>query len=135
MKRLIISGPRSCRKYTTVSKEIEQYILELQGVDEIVSGGSTGVDLIAKQYAEEHSIPYKEFEPNWQDEINAAGMVRDMRMAEYGTHLLILSNGKTKESKNLIAEAKKQNLIVKTIGYVEETISEQRRGIISFSTA
>lgn len=131
MKKLIISGPRTCRKFTAVSKEIERYITELNGVDEIIAGGSTGVDLIAKQYALDKQIPYKEFEPNWQDDMNAAGMVRDAHMAEYGTHLLILSNGASKESRNILSEAKKNNLIIKTVGYVEEMLVEQKQALVS----
>ena len=46
-------------------------------------------------------------------------MVRDAQMAEYGTHLLVLSNGVSKESKNLIAEAKRHNLVIKTVGVFE----------------
>ena len=127
MKKLIISGPRTCRKFTTVSNEIEKYIAELNGVDEIITGGSTGVDLIAKQYALNKNIAYKEFEPNWQDNLNAAGLVRDAHMAEYGTHLLVLSNGASKESRNLIAEAKKNKVTIKTIGYIEEMLIEQKQ--------
>jgi len=59
--------------------------------------------------------------------LNAAGLVRDARMAEYGTHLLVLSNGSSKESRNLIAEAKKNNLTIKTIGYVEEMLIEMKQ--------
>lgn len=129
MKKLIISGPRTCRKFTTVSKEIEKYIAELNGVDEIITGGSTGVDLIAKQYALNNNIAYKEFEPNWQDNLNAAGLVRDAHMAEYGTHLLILSNGSSKESRNLIVEAKKNNLTIKTVGYIEEMLIELKQPV------
>ncbi|PWR72423.1 SLOG family protein [Methanospirillum stamsii] len=127
MKKLIISGPRTCRKFTTVSSEIAKYIKEINGVDEIVTGGSTGVDLIAKEYALQNNIAYKEFAPNWQDDLNAAGLVRDARMTEYGTHLLVLSNGASKESRNLIAEAKKNNLTIKTIGYIEEMLIETKQ--------
>lgn len=129
MKKLIVSGPRTCRKFSTVSNEIGKYIAELQGVEEIITGGSTGVDLIAKQYALNNKIAYKEFSPNWQDDLNAAGLVRDARMADYGTHLLILSNGTSKESKNLIAEAKKNNLTIKTIGYIEEMLIETKQPV------
>ncbi|MDD1724230.1 MAG: DUF2493 domain-containing protein [Methanospirillum sp.] len=131
MKKLIISGPRTCRKFAAVSKEIERYIAELNGVDEIVAGGSTGVDLIAKQFALDNQIPYKEFEPNWQDDMNAAGMIRDAHMTEYGTHLLILSNGASKESRNLLSEAKRNNLTIKTVGYVEDMLVEQKQTIFS----
>ena len=129
MKKLIVAGPRTCRKFSTVSKEIGEYIGEMNGVDEIITGGSTGVDLIAKQYALDNQITYKEFAPNWQDDLNAAGLVRDARMTEYGTHLLVLSNGSSKESKNLIAEAKKNNLTIKTVGYIEEMIVDMKKPV------
>ena len=119
MKKLIISGIRTCNRKDAVFAEINKFVSEIGAVDEIVAGGSTGVDLIAKMYAESRSLKYKEFAPNWQDDLNAAGMVRDAQMAEYGTHLLVLSNGVSKESKNLIAEAKRHNLVIKTVGVCE----------------
>ena len=129
MKKLIVSGLRTCRKFSTVSKEIEKYIAEMNGVDEIITGGSTGVDLIAQQYALDNKIAYKEFAPNWQDNMNAAGLVRDAHMAEYGTHLLVLSNGASKESKNILAVAKKNNLTIKTVGYIEEMFIEMKNPV------
>lgn len=116
MAKLIISGIRTCDRKDAVFAEINKYIAEIGAVEEIIAGGSTGVDMIAKMYAETKGIKYKEFSPNWQDDLNAAGLIRDTRMAEYGTHLLVLSNGVSKESRNLIAEAKRQNVVVKTVG-------------------
>ena len=116
MSKLIISGIRTCTRKETVFTEINKFSHEIGGIDEIVAGGSTGVDLFAKMYAESMGIKYKEFAPNWQDDLNAAGLVRDSRMAEYGTHLLVLSNGLSKESKNLIEEAKRRNLVIKNVG-------------------
>lgn len=135
MSKLIISGIRTCTRKDTVFAEINKFSQEIGGIDEIVAGGSTGVDLFAKLYAESMGIKYKEFAPNWQDDLNAAGMVRDTRMAEYGTHLLILSNGLSKESKNLIEEAKRCNLVIKTVGAfvgVQETEGVLPVGIPTF---
>lgn len=119
MKKLIISGLRTCDRKNTVFTEIDKYILEIGGTDEIVTGGPEGVGLFAKQYAEEKGIKYTEFIPDWQSHINAASFIRDARMAEYGTHLLVLSNGISKESVNLISEARKNRLTIKTIGVFE----------------
>jgi hypothetical protein len=124
MAKLIVSGLRSCQRKETVFGEINKYIAEIGSVDEIISGGSSGVDSYAREYAELNQIKYKEFAPNWQDDLNAAGIIRDSRMAEYGTHLLVLSNGVSKESMNLINEAKNNNLQIRTIGALE-AIPEQ----------
>lgn len=119
MKKLIVTGLRTCERKDLVYAEISKYIAEIGGVDEIVSGGSSGVDRYTKQYAEEHGIKYKEFAPDFQSHINAAIFIRDAEMAEYATHLLVLSNGLSKESKNLIAEARANNLQVKSVGGFE----------------
>jgi len=115
MIRLLIAGPRSCTKNESVSQEITRYITELGGVDEIVAGGSTGVDLMAKKYAVQHQIGYKEFIPNWQNDLNAAGIVRDTRMAEYATHLLVFFHHDSRESLHLLKEAEKYHLRIKKI--------------------
>ncbi len=119
MKKLIVTGLRTCERKDLVFAEISKYISEIGGVDEIVSGGSKGVDAYTRQYAEEHSIKFKEFAPDFQSHINAATFIRDSDMAEYATHLLVLSNGISKESKNLIAEARSHNLQVKSVGGFE----------------
>ena len=119
MKKLIVTGLRTCERKDLVYAEISKYISEIGGVDEIVSGGSKGVDAYTKQYAEEHGIKFKEFAPDFQSHINAATFIRDSDMAEYATHLLVLSNGVSKESKNLITEARTNNLQVKSVGGFE----------------
>ncbi len=119
MKKLIVTGLRTCERKDLVYAEISKFIAEIGGVDEIVSGGSSGVDQYTKQYAQEHRIKFKEFVPDFQSHINAATFIRDAEMAEYATHLLVLSNGISKESKNLIAEAKANNLQVKSVGGFE----------------
>ena len=115
MIRLIIAGPRTCTKNKRVFTEIARYIAELGGADEIITGGATGVDMMAKQYAREHRTAYKEFIPNWQNDLNAAGIVRDCRMAEYGTHLLVFVSNETRESVNCLGEAEKNHLKVSSI--------------------
>ena len=44
MKKLIVTGLRTCERKDLVYAEISKYISEIGGVDEIVSGGSGGVD-------------------------------------------------------------------------------------------
>lgn len=125
MSKLIISGLRTCDRKETVFAEINKYLSEIGAVDEIIAGGSTGVDKFAREFAEAKQIKYKEFAPNWQDDLNAAGMIRDTRMAEYGTHLLVLSNGISKESRNLISEAKNNNITIKTVGVFEGIVETE----------
>ncbi|PWR75529.1 DUF2493 domain-containing protein [Methanospirillum stamsii] len=119
MKKLIVTGLRTCERKDLVYSEISKYISEIGGVEEIVSGGSQGVDLFTKEYAQEHGIKFKEFIPDWESFINGASFIRDEQMASYATHLLVLSNGISKESKNLISEARANNLQIKNVGGFE----------------
>lgn len=125
MAKLIITGLRTCDRKETVFQEINSYLAEIGPVEEIVSGGSTGVDSFAKEYASMHQVKHKEFAPDWECDLNAASFIRDARMAAYATHLLVISNGSSKESKNLIQEATRNNLIIKTVGVLpEQPVSE-----------
>jgi len=114
MVRLIVSGLRTYGKKDTVYAEITRYISEIGSVKEIVTGGSSVVEEIAQQYADENGIKQKEIAPDWQSHLNA-GLIRDTRLAEYGTHLLVLSNGVSKGSNNLIDEAKQKSLTIKIV--------------------
>jgi len=125
MKKLIVTGLRTCERKDRVYAEISKYVSEIGGVDEIVSGGSKGVDFYTKEYATEHGIKFREFAPDFQSHINAATFIRDAEMAEYATHLLVLSNGVSKEAKNLIKEAHVNNIQVKSVGGFEGRIESE----------
>ncbi|HWQ66402.1 MAG TPA: SLOG family protein [Methanospirillum sp.] len=115
MSKVIISGIRTCDQKVPVTAEIEKFLSEIGNVKEIVTGGSTGVEKIAKEYAGELNIKNKEILPDWEADLNAAGMIRDSKLAEYGSHLLVLSDGVSKGCNNLIQEAKRNNLIIKVV--------------------
>lgn len=121
MAKLIITGLRTCARKETVFQEIDSYLTEIGAVEEIISGGSTGVDSFAKEYAAMHQIKHKEFVPDWECDLNAASFIRDAKMAAYATHLLVISNGTSKESKNLIQEASQNNLVIKTVGVLTDS--------------
>ena len=134
MAKVIITGLRTCDRKDTVFSEINKYLSEIGPVEELVSGGSTGVDAFAKEYAAAMNIKYKEFAPDWEADLNAAGFIRDTRMAEYGTHLLVLSNGLSKESKNLINEAQKNGLHIRSVGPFEGMSQPEGKGSSAYPT-
>lgn len=125
MVKLIITGLRTCDRKETVFQEINTYLGEIGMVEEIISGGSTGVDSFAKEYAVMHQIKHREFVPDWECDLNAASFIRDAKMAAYATHLLVISNGTSKESKNLIQEASQNNLVIKTVGVLTDSITSE----------
>ena len=115
MSKVIISGIRTCNMREPVTLEIEKFISEIGNVSEIVTGGSTGIETIAKEYAGEMKIKSKEILPDWEADLNAAGMIRDSKLADYGSHLLVLSDNVSKGCNNLILEAERNNLFIKIV--------------------
>lgn len=137
---VIIAGSRSIKNKDVVYEAIDTCLYTMLNdnatftVDEIVSGGAVGVDTIAREYASDKKIVYKEFRAKWDDlsEPGAfvvysahgpydklAGIRRNRVMARYaasgenGGMLIAIWNGVSKGTKNMIEEAKKEGLIVK----------------------
>lgn len=84
-------------------------IRKIYDVIEIVSGGAKGIDAHGKQYAQDHSLRYKEYPAKWQDfsepcikrsnqygDYNAlAGINRNTLIADYCDKGLVIWDGKS----------------------------------------
>ncbi|AGM46867.1 SLOG family protein [Pseudorhizobium pelagicum] len=130
--RLIVAGGRDFNDATLMRDSIEEFLAELDFNDlEFVLGGAPGADKQAQELAEEEALPHLVIPAAWYDmtspcvrrqnshgEYNAlAGMKRNIKMAEKGTHLIAFWDGKSKGTKDMIDQAKKRNLVVKIINY------------------
>lgn len=76
-------------------------------IDEVVSGGASGVDTIGKDWAEKRNIEFKLFRPNWKEHGKKAGMVRNVEIVEYSDFLLFFWDGKSSGTKHSISVAQK----------------------------
>lgn len=114
--RLIVAG---CRNFKNTELIFKTLLTIFEKVDynniEIVSGGCVGVDTIAIEFAKTYNITYKIFEANWKEFGKAAGPIRNEQMAKYGTHLLAFWDLKSKGTKNMILNAKQNNLHIKVV--------------------
>ena len=72
MIRLIIAGPRDYYDQEKVFRDIHTFQGKF-GIDEIISGGASGVDKLAEEYAFLHQIPFKLFQADWEKYGKAAG--------------------------------------------------------------
>ena len=108
MIRLIIAGPRDYYDRENVFCHIHMFQGKF-GIDEIVSGGASGVDTLAEEYANLYQIPFKLFPADWEKYGKAAGPIRNQQMAEYGNVLLAFDRG-TKGTKNMIETARRNHL-------------------------
>ena len=79
-------------------------------ITEIVSGRAKGVDQFGEWYARANKITLSIFPANWQQYGNAAGPIRNKEMAEYADACIVIWNGKSAGSTNMIKLAKEQSL-------------------------
>lgn len=90
MKRLIIAGGRD-QHLTEGDFEL---LNDLLPVDEVISGGATGVDTGGEAWARSNGIPVKRFPADWHKYGRPAGPMRNGTMAAYATDLAVFDGGK-----------------------------------------
>lgn len=78
----MIIGSRSFNDYELLKNKCD-YLLQNKSGVVIVSGGASGADALAKQYAKERGYFYKEFSADWNLYGKRAGYIRNRQMHEY----------------------------------------------------
>lgn len=73
---------------------------------EIISGGARGVDTQAECYARLYEIPFKLFKAEWDKHGKQAGHIRNAEMAQYGDILVLIWDGKSTGSLNMLETMK-----------------------------
>ena len=99
--KTIIAGCRDYHDYDHVRSKIDHF-RQTNQVTEIVSGNSSGVDVIGERYARENDIPLTLFPADWIKHGRSAGPIRNKQMADYADQLLAVWDGKSKGTKNMI---------------------------------
>ena len=85
--------------------------------DMIISGGAKGADNLAKQFANENFIPYKEYPADWKNLGKSAGRVRNAEIVAQSDYVIAFWDGKSAGTKHTIDIAHKKGLIVLVISY------------------
>ena len=83
------------------------------GVTEIVSGGARGIDTCAREYAEKNRIKLTEFLPQYEKYGRSAPLKRNLQIIDYADLVLAFWDGKSKGTKYVIEQCKKQNKEIK----------------------
>lgn len=82
-------------------------------ITEIVSGHAIGVDRLGEMYAVEHNIPIRIFSPNWKENGNVAGIIRNKKMVEYSDAVISIWDGKSNGTRFTIDYSKKMKKPIK----------------------
>ena len=106
--KVIIAGGRDISFNS--SDMLDKITAQMPSITEVVCGGAQGVDHHGKYWAIHNNIPVKEFPADWQTHGKAAGPIRNRQMAEYADALILIWDGKSRGSKNMMANAKTQGL-------------------------
>ena len=93
-----------------VVEQIENYLPE--HISEIVSGGATGIDTCAREYALKRGISFKEFLPDYPRYGKAAPLLRNIQIIEYADEIYAFWDGKSTGTMFTVREAKKKNKTV-----------------------
>lgn len=104
--KVIIAGSRKVEDYKLVVQAMERSGYE---VTEVVCGMATGIDRLGEQWAIANSIPVKEMPANWAAHGRAAGPIRNRQLAEYADAAVIIWDGKSRGTRNMINEMIRKN--------------------------
>ena len=116
--KVIIAGPRdlSARPHA-ISRAFRNSRFDTTDL-EIISGGATGIDTSAIEFARDFRLPYRVVAADWDQYAESAGPIRNRQMAEVADALLVIKrkNEETRGTSSMMREARKRGLPI----HVEE---------------
>lgn len=124
---LIIAGSRTLSPDPKSIYECLYYLHKCPFlIEQVVSGGASGVDKYAEYFAKEYKLDIKIFKADWVTHGKAAGPIRNKQMAEYADALLLIWDGESRGSANMKKEMLKLNkpiyeVIIKSYNVMQET--------------
>lgn len=104
--KVIIAGSRKVEDYKLVVQAMERCGYE---VTEVVCGMATGIDRLGEQWAIANGIPVKEMPADWNRHGRSAGPIRNRAMADYADAAVVIWDGKSRGSRNMINEMIRKN--------------------------
>lgn len=97
--KVVIAGSRNITDRMSLVKAIKQSGFE---ITEVVSGTARGLDRMGESWARANDIPIKEFPADWHNHGRAAGPIRNNEMAKYADAAIILWDGQSSGTLNMI---------------------------------
>ena len=106
--KILIAGSRSIKEF-----DLSVYIPK--ETELIISGGASGVDSIAEEYADKHRISKLIMYPKYEIYGRAAPLKRNEMMVDVADEVLIIWDGKSRGTKHTADYAEKKNKKVNLI--------------------
>ena len=102
--RIVVSGGRDITDKKTVEKVLSG---EIAVKDVVITGGCSGVDKIAHDYARRYFADTEVHKADWDKHGKAAGPIRNAKMMEDADLLIAFWDGRSKGTRSAIDEARK----------------------------
>lgn len=109
---IIVAGSRRFNNYNFVAGALEALIGDQDVI--IMTGGATGVDTLAYQWAGKKKLDRHVVHAEWKKHGKAAGPMRNEKMAKLATHLIAFDDN-TKGTNHMIQCAGKYGLTTKIV--------------------
>ena len=116
--KIIIAGGRDITDMELVKKAIIDSGFD---ITECVCGAAKGVDTLGANYCRGKNIPVKMFPANWALHNKAAGPIRNKQMADYADALILVWDGTSRGSSNMLQTMMKLN---KPVFQIRKVIKE-----------
>ncbi len=111
--RVLVAGSRSFHKQWWAENAIRSVLFELKkehGQDLlIISGGASGPDKVAEEWAKQESVEYRIYSPEWEKLGRKAGPIRNQHMADClkaGDKVVLFWDGKSSGSADMLKRVK-----------------------------
>jgi len=117
--RVIIAGTRDFSDYGLLKTKCDNILFDKSKACNItvVSGTARGADRLGERYARERGYRLKCFPADWDRDGNAAGPIRNAKMADNADALIAFWDGNSRGTQNMIETATEKNLAVRIINY------------------
>lgn len=109
--KVIVAGSRTICGAATVAAAMRESGFD---ITEVVCGMARGVDEAVRFVACINGIPVKEFPADWDKYGKRAGHIRNNEMADYADALILVWDGKSRGSANMLKQARKKGLKIHT---------------------
>lgn len=96
-----IIGSRNIEPTFDFAKELERRI-NIESCDTIISGGASGIDTLAAEYARSRNLELVELRPDYKQHGRGATFIRNRAIVEQSDFLVAFWNGESKGTKYTI---------------------------------
>ena len=104
LMKVVITGSRGITDFSLVETAMRRSGLEGK-ITQVALRGTSGLAPLDKQYADEHAIPLRRFDPIWNPRgrrDNRAELTRDEDLAQYADAAVVVWDRKSAENQHLI---------------------------------